>query len=97
MYLYIFIVIRFLYLVNVYTKEWRSVDYYAIILSISSLLLFHVGDIKAVFKTEGKVHTIKTIMVLILQETLAKAKQIFGPDNQDLYYAFDGLITRHVT
>lgn len=31
------------------------------------------------------------------EETLVKAEQIFGPDNQDLYYAFDGLITRHTT
>ena len=50
------IVILFLYLVNVSTKERESVDYYAIIMIFSSLLLFHVGDIKAVFKTECEVH-----------------------------------------
>eukprot|EP00250_Pteridium_aquilinum_P012862 c20991_g1_i1 orf=259-1131(+) len=31
------------------------------------------------------------------EETLIKAEQIFGPDNQDLYYAFDGLITPNMT
>ncbi|MCO5609862.1 hypothetical protein L7F22_064095 [Adiantum nelumboides] len=31
------------------------------------------------------------------EETLTKAEQIFGPENQDLYYAFDGLITHNTT
>ena len=51
--------LHFLYLVNVSTKERESVDYYAIIMSIPSLLLFHVGDIKAIFKRECEVHTKK--------------------------------------
>ncbi len=31
-----------------------------------------------------------------LQETLRKADDIFGPDNKDLYIAFDGLLSRHL-
>ncbi|XP_010548899.1 PREDICTED: uncharacterized protein At4g15545 [Tarenaya hassleriana] len=30
------------------------------------------------------------------QETLAKAEEIFGPENKDLYLVFEGLITRNV-
>lgn len=30
------------------------------------------------------------------EETLIKASEIFGPDNEDLYSAFDGLLNRHL-
>ncbi|GJP43019.1 hypothetical protein CLOM_g2525 [Closterium sp. NIES-68] len=30
------------------------------------------------------------------EETLRKADEIFGPDNKDLYTAFDGLLSRHL-
>jgi hypothetical protein len=33
---------------------------------------------------------------LIMQETLKKADETFGPDNKDLYIAFDGLLSRHL-
>ena len=32
----------------------------------------------------------------IVQETLKKADETFGPDNKDLYIAFDGLLSRHL-
>lgn len=31
-----------------------------------------------------------------MQETLRKAEETFGPDNKDLYAAFDGLLSRHL-
>jgi hypothetical protein len=33
---------------------------------------------------------------LSLQETLRKAEETFGPDNKDLYEAFEGLLSRHL-
>lgn len=33
---------------------------------------------------------------LSLQETLKKAEETFGPDNKDLYLAFEGLLSRHL-
>ena len=30
------------------------------------------------------------------QETLTKADEIFGPENNDLYLFFEGLLTRHL-
>lgn len=31
-----------------------------------------------------------------VQETLRKADETFGPENKDLYIAFDGLLSRHL-
>lgn len=30
------------------------------------------------------------------QETLGKAEEIFGPENKDLYSAFEGILSRHL-
>lgn len=35
-------------------------------------------------------------MVIQMQETLGKAEDIFGPENRDLYNAFEGILSRHL-
>lgn len=42
------------------------------------------------------VHLTSVVIQLIMQETLKKADETFGPDNKDLYIAFDGLLSRHL-
>ena len=32
----------------------------------------------------------------MMQETLKKADEIFGPDKKDLYTSFEGLLSRHL-
>ena len=35
-------------------------------------------------------------LLVLLQETLKKAEEIFGAENKDLYSTFEGLLIRHL-
>lgn len=40
--------------------------------------------------------TSESLFLILFQETLRKAEEIFGTDNKDLYLSFQGLLNRNI-